>query len=266
VPEDYGFTQKERDQESALAYFDVRYLTTLHGRFLSPDPLVEVHNTGIPQSWNCYACTLNNPVKYTDPHGLYVLDTSVNADQAKAIEQAFKDAREAAGKIENAADRNLLLRALDAYKGNNVTIGIDPSLADKAAARTSSEKEAGKFRVNFVPGLSGPHLLKQVAHEGSHLADKEAGLVQTTYDSEKKAYTVESIVFQGRFLSQSATDQKTSDYRVLHYEKRIWDFHWQTREEIENKRSAAIDLVLAKPKSQRGHYEVTRESPGPKAR
>jgi hypothetical protein len=39
------------------------------GRFMSPDPIAG--NVMNPQSWNRYAYVLNNPVRFTDPHGLY---------------------------------------------------------------------------------------------------------------------------------------------------------------------------------------------------
>jgi hypothetical protein len=39
------------------------------GRFLSFDPVGG--NPAAPQSWNRYAYVLGNPLKYTDPHGLF---------------------------------------------------------------------------------------------------------------------------------------------------------------------------------------------------
>jgi RHS repeat-associated protein len=49
-----------------------RELSDFSGRWLSPDPagLSAVDSTN-PQSWNRYAYALNNPLRYTDPSGLY---------------------------------------------------------------------------------------------------------------------------------------------------------------------------------------------------
>ena len=63
------FTGAERDYESLLDFLQARYLASMQGRFLSPDP----HNAGAhptdPQTWNAYAYVGNNPLRYTDPSG-----------------------------------------------------------------------------------------------------------------------------------------------------------------------------------------------------
>jgi RHS repeat-associated protein len=61
---------KERD-ETGLDYFGARYYSGAHGRFTSPDPLLNSGRPWQPQSWNRYAYTLNNPLKFVDPTGFY---------------------------------------------------------------------------------------------------------------------------------------------------------------------------------------------------
>lgn len=72
VDEAYKFTQKERDRESGLNYFEARYLAGGMSRFLSVDP--KYANTdaaaGDPQAMNLYAYVVNNPLRHTDPTGL----------------------------------------------------------------------------------------------------------------------------------------------------------------------------------------------------
>lgn len=63
------FTQKERDIETGLDYFEARYFSSTQGRFTSPDLLSG--RPGSPQSWNRYAYSINNPLKYIDPSGLW---------------------------------------------------------------------------------------------------------------------------------------------------------------------------------------------------
>ncbi len=76
---DYGFTQKERDPESALHYFEARYVASSLGRFSSFDPLLQNLEAleaselekllGEPAKLNPFAYALNNPVRYFDPDG-----------------------------------------------------------------------------------------------------------------------------------------------------------------------------------------------------
>jgi RHS repeat-associated protein len=62
-------TGKERDAETGLDWFEARYYSAPQGRFLSVDPESTGASKEDPQSWNAYAYTRNNPIKYTDPDG-----------------------------------------------------------------------------------------------------------------------------------------------------------------------------------------------------
>ncbi len=62
-----AYALMERDSESTRFYDHARNHDFSLGRFLSPD---RVGGTaGNPQSWNRYAYTLNNPMKFVDPDG-----------------------------------------------------------------------------------------------------------------------------------------------------------------------------------------------------
>jgi RHS repeat-associated protein len=63
------FTGKERDAETGLDYFLARYYSGAQGRFLSVDPGNAGAKTEDPQSWNAYAYSRNNPLRYVDPDG-----------------------------------------------------------------------------------------------------------------------------------------------------------------------------------------------------
>jgi RHS repeat-associated protein len=68
------FTSKERDAETGLDYFEARYYSGAQGRFTSPDPSRESVDTTNPQSWNRYAYTYNNPLRYVDSNGKWPTD------------------------------------------------------------------------------------------------------------------------------------------------------------------------------------------------
>ncbi len=63
----FDYTNKERDEETGLSYFEARYLSTDTGRFLSLDPWEGDYYD--PQSLNKYAYARNNPITYNDPTG-----------------------------------------------------------------------------------------------------------------------------------------------------------------------------------------------------
>lgn len=66
----YRFTGKERDEESGLSYHGARYYAPWLGRWSSCDPL------GTVDGLNLYRFVRNNPVRFSDPHGLDSADST----------------------------------------------------------------------------------------------------------------------------------------------------------------------------------------------
>jgi RHS repeat-associated protein len=63
------FTGYEKDDETGLYFAQSRYLSSIQGRFTSPDiPFADQYEDD-PQSWNLYAYGRNNPCSNTDPTG-----------------------------------------------------------------------------------------------------------------------------------------------------------------------------------------------------
>jgi RHS repeat-associated protein len=84
------FTSKERDVESGLDYFNVRYYASVQGRFTSPDPfsIIQMRQSGRndakansafmqfisdPRRWNRFAYSINSPLVFTDKTGLDIM-------------------------------------------------------------------------------------------------------------------------------------------------------------------------------------------------
>ncbi|MBN8460697.1 MAG: VCBS repeat-containing protein [Verrucomicrobia bacterium] len=100
MKEVYGFTQKERDGESGLSYFEARYLSTGIGRFVTVDP--EAARPSVtrakPQEYNSYAWCTNRPVVCTDPNGHSTEKSSFSSvaeappeDTASQVQRSYTD-------------------------------------------------------------------------------------------------------------------------------------------------------------------------------
>jgi RHS repeat-associated protein len=76
--QNYKFTGKERDPESNLDDFGVRYYASNMGRFMSADSPFADQHPDEPQSWNLYSYATNNPLHYIDSNGRVKEDANGN--------------------------------------------------------------------------------------------------------------------------------------------------------------------------------------------
>jgi RHS repeat-associated protein len=88
----YGFTGREKDNDTNLIYYRARWYDPAQGRFISQDPIgFGGGNT------NLYSYVSNNPISKTDPMGLYEIDvhyylTSYLARKSGCFTDAQSDA------------------------------------------------------------------------------------------------------------------------------------------------------------------------------
>ncbi|MEK6303568.1 MAG: RHS repeat-associated core domain-containing protein [Acidobacteriota bacterium] len=293
------FTQKERDNESGLDYFLARYYSSAQGRFTSSDPLLSSATVYDPQTWNRYSYTLNNPLKYIDPFGLYVWDASLGGSatdeelkkqkdgkaivgRRDAIRNALAKATEAGtSKSLNEEQRAAVQRAVQSYgtegQANGVAVGVG-KVEGGAVAETSANPvvNSGAFLTSDSAGNVTANVLvtfkagltpdaNDVAHEGTHVADRQAlasaanagagdsvfdnpSLNLTRYATESRAYRVSSYVAQSLGLP---------NYNISGYE--IWNSGWSASER-QTKMASGINNLLKSSKS----YKVAADNPGPK--
>ncbi|HWQ90992.1 MAG TPA: toxin TcdB middle/N-terminal domain-containing protein [Clostridia bacterium] len=84
----YGFTQKERDEESGLNYFEARFLVSHLARFASFDPLLAKSSHDSPQQNHPYSYSVNRPTKFIDPSGLDINDVASMSFAEKVVHLA----------------------------------------------------------------------------------------------------------------------------------------------------------------------------------
>ncbi len=72
LPTEYRYTGQRREPNLGLYDYGARFYEPRTGRFQSPDTIVPA--PGDPQSLNRYAYALNNPLRYTDPTGMFSED------------------------------------------------------------------------------------------------------------------------------------------------------------------------------------------------
>lgn len=195
------FTGKERDAETGLDHFGARYLSSAQGRFTSPDPLMNSGRPNIPQSWNRYSYVLNNPLRFTDPTGLFEWDESLggsysddelkkNAGKDKALRKKAKSIINQRNEIRHAlsslsmSNDPALQEAAFAINAENVNNGVTISMGAVEPGYAAQEQHAQPLRIDangnpeielrVLPGASGAGLFAQFAHEGTHAGDAQS--------------------------------------------------------------------------------------------
>lgn len=210
------FSSKERDAETGLDYFGARYMSSAQGRFTSPDLLGG--NLANPQSLNRYSYALNNPLRFTDPTGMYVCadgkDGACTSDQDKAFEAALAKLR--------TSNIGAVARGAAAYGAlgdkNGVTIGF-ADLGKKSEGGdtvsilggSADGKLQAQSAVTIDSNARGTALNNAIAHEGTHVADAQdvvssisllnstdykIGQVITRYQTEQNAYRVTDLLLK----------------------------------------------------------------------
>jgi hypothetical protein len=197
-------------------------MSAAQGRFTGPDPLLNSGRPWLPQSWNRYAYTLNNPLRFIDPDGLYEWARDCAAgDEACQRERdwfrkALDRAHEAAAKFKpRSEERKALERALARYGEENQRTGVLVAFGrvERGLAQTEGNPAVATvtFEVDEIkravesrkkPGWDldlGVEAAGLSVHEGIHLADmKYSGLPGIGYAeslaTERNAFGAQSYI------------------------------------------------------------------------
>jgi len=181
----YKFTGKERDSESGLDNFGKRYNASSLGRFMTPDPLHIIKQKLIdPQQWNMYAYVRNNPLRFVDPTGEYLVNCAQGDKKCNKAADNFEKQRQ---KDLNSKDQKVQDAAKawgDRGQDNHVNVTFKTQAQVDADAHTqpgyktdaivSASADANhqpNVQAEFSESLKGSSLGQTLAHEGSHIED-----------------------------------------------------------------------------------------------
>lgn len=179
------FTTYERDGETDLDFAQARYYRSQHGRFTATDPLLTTGRPFNPNTWNRYAYTLGNPLRFVDPSGLYECPDSkdCSSDNDRKFERHLRKAQEHLVKIgkKYGIDSTTYVnakRALDAYgrKGevNGITVSFGETKEGKATAGglINGNKKAITVTFDLNKLKDEGDFQAAIGHEGSHAKDR----------------------------------------------------------------------------------------------
>jgi RHS repeat-associated protein len=276
-PSPNHFTGKERDPESGLDYFGARYYGSNMGRFETPDPLLNSGRPWQPQSWNRYAYSLNNPLKFIDPTGLYDLVNTCAQDEEKCNKQFRRHAddlkkgllrlQNKVDKIKDPVQKARLQAALTAMGTEGDKNGVNVSFGttkDGGAGETdpvhNQQTDKETYNVTLDPNqLSGAiDYAIAGAHEGTHIDDLNImlanpnGTILSLFSYEYRGYQTSAFAVSalgGSSLSMNY-DGKSSV---------IWNGSWG---EVDKNITSFVTSFHDK-NGQQTHPETTPHNPWP---
>ena len=178
------FTGHERDEQTGMDYMMARYGGSNLGRFVSVDPIDG--KTEGPQSWNRFAYAVNNPVRYVDPTGLYVVDCQLEPKKCEKETERFEKNRQdllkskdpekaaAAASYGNPKEENgitvAFVNRIDEHRTRGEVEANDPTFT--IDAETGKAQQSSTVRI--LHNQYGRVLRETILHEGSHLVDRKA--------------------------------------------------------------------------------------------
>jgi RHS repeat-associated protein len=206
VREDYQFTQKERDAESAFHYFEARYLSAGIGRFISVDPValaLPAAHLRNPQRFHAYAYAGNHPVIAHDPSG------RAWGLLAKVVKLAIKGG-DIASTVAGAVEDIGTITSADASLGERLFAGV--SLASEILSPVSI-KDAKHIAKAVDTAKDAKDNLKALGKADDVIGD--IGAKTTSRQARREAMRREGIPTSQQPTSQSRNDSgREQSYEV----------------------------------------------------
>lgn len=172
------FTSKERDAETGLDYFGARYMSSAQVRFTSPDPLMASAHASNPQSWNRYAYTLNNPLRFVDPNGMDVPAACAEDRNCQIVvkvnviyDQTVHNGKGLTKQERQTFEKQQLARAQKDYSNSNISLQFSYTAGSYTGQNSNGDPQVTGLKsdaLNVVvstgtPGLGGENVSTNLA-------------------------------------------------------------------------------------------------------
>jgi RHS repeat-associated protein len=202
------FTGHERDladptsDQDDLDYLHARHANPLTGRFLSPD--TARGRPKAPQSWNRYAYTLGNPLRYVDPSGGDPLDVLSGFVNAVGSDVLFGSGREKPPSKDYATGQKIgdaIALIGGAYEaGQGGAVGLAAALCTAGSAGGCAPLSVPTLAVAGVAVVHGAatatiaskNLQQGISQMSSESGSSSAGNVKTLSSSRLKSLGVDA--------------------------------------------------------------------------
>ena len=225
-----GFTGYINDGETGLDFAEARMYSNRLGRFTTTDPILNSGRPIIPKTWNRFNYSLNNPLKFVDPSGLYEYAANATDKEKKRFEKQLNKAKEQLAKIgkrygKDSKEFTNAQRSLNVYgdpnKANGVIVGFGKTSSGKPGEAGGLIGADGKKSISVTFDLNQNKddglLLTTIAHEGSHVADRsdlaDAMLSAQTGDPDFKTGAYMGVV-NNDALNLTSNQTETTAYGV----------------------------------------------------
>jgi RHS repeat-associated protein len=210
----HKFTGHERDKGTGLDYMLARYYGNNLPRFLSPDPIPGTLQ--VPQSWNRYTYSLNNPIRYIDPFGEEYVDSTGQKLKDETLEKGNDDEKDTVTELEEEEEE-----VSTEISDQVVLVVVDAEGTPVEGTEASFENTDENYSSEYAKGQEQVKALDPDGSKGYQLRVKNGEYKPTAIDSDGTITKSTITIFKGSISRDSTLnkmDRQEAVRRVFAHE------------------------------------------------